>query len=102
MNNVLDLIRELFTIRTCSLDLSYLKIQEGKYKVCLEYHIGNCQGPCVGKQIESDYLADLEQAKHILKGNLAPAKTYFKQRMEVLAEKLAFEQAQQVKNKCLF
>jgi excinuclease ABC subunit C len=99
MNTVLDLIRELFTIRTCSLDLSYLKIQEGKYKVCLEYHIGNCQGPCVGKQIEADYLADLEQAKHILKGNLAPAKTYFKQRMEVLAEKLAFEQAQQVKNK---
>jgi len=67
--------------------------------VCLEYHIGNCQGPCIGKQIEADYLADLEQAKHILKGNLSPAKTYFKQRMEILAEKLAFEQAQQVKNK---
>jgi excinuclease ABC subunit C len=99
MNNVLDLLRELFTIRTCNLDLSYLKVQEQKYKVCLEYHIGNCQGPCVGKQIEVDYLADLEQAKHILKGNLSPAKTHFKQRMEILAEKLAFEQAQQVKNK---
>ena len=99
MNNVLDLIREIFTIRTCNLDLSYLKIKEEKYKVCLEYHIGNCQGPCVGKQIESDYLADLEQAKHILKGNLSPAKTYFKQRMDMLASSLAFEQAQQVKNK---
>jgi len=99
MNTVLDLLRELFTIRTCSLDLSYLKIQEEKYKVCLEYHIGNCQGPCVGKQLEADYLADLEQAKHILKGNLSPAKTHFKQRMEILAEKLAFEQAHQVKTK---
>jgi len=74
MNNVLDLIRELFTIRTCSLDLSPEKIKEEKYKVCLEYHIGNCQGPCIGKQKEQDYLTDLEQAKHILKGNLATAK----------------------------
>lgn len=52
MNNVLDLIRELFTIRTCKLDLSPYKIDDGKYKVCLEYHIGNCQGPCVGLQRE--------------------------------------------------
>ncbi|MEY2705355.1 MAG: hypothetical protein RL407_1417 [Bacteroidota bacterium] len=99
MNNVLDLIRELFTIRTCSLDLSPQKIKEEKYKVCLEYHIGNCQGPCIGKQKEEDYLSDLEQAKHILKGNLATAKSHFKQRMQALAENLAFEQAQQVKNK---
>lgn len=56
MNNVLDLIRELFTIRTCKLDLSPYKIAEEKYKVCLEYHIGNCQGPCVGLQKESNYL----------------------------------------------
>lgn len=99
MNNVLDLIRELFTIRTCSLDLSSKKIKEEKYKVCLEYHIGNCQGPCIGKQKEEDYLADLEQAKHILKGNLTPAKSYFKQRMQELAEDLSFEQAHLVKNK---
>jgi excinuclease ABC subunit C len=99
MNTVLDLLRELFTIRTCNLDLSYLKINEDKYKVCLEYHVGNCQGPCVGKQAESDYLADIEQAKHILKGNLGVAKTYFKQRMQAHAENLEFEQAQRAKNR---
>lgn len=99
MNNVLDLIRELFTIRTCNLDLSYLKINEGKYKVCLEYHIGNCQGPCVGNQMESAYLKDLEHAKHILKGNLGIAKTYFKQEMQAFAENLEFEKAQRMKDK---
>ena len=99
MNNVLDLIRELFTIRTCNLDLSYIKINEGKYKVCLEYHIGNCQGPCVGNQLESAYLKDLEHAKHILKGNLGIAKTYFKQEMQTFAENLEFEKAQRMKDK---
>lgn len=99
MNNVLDLIRELFTIRTCKLDLSPYKINEGKYKVCLEYHIGNCQGPCVGKQSESDYLKDLEQAKHILKGNLGVAKTIFRQEMQSYAENLEFEKAQRMKEK---
>lgn len=99
MNNVLDLIRELFTVRTCNLDLSYLKINEGKYKVCLEYHIGNCQGPCVGKQMESAYLKDLEHAKHILKGNLGIAKTYFRQEMQAFAENLEFEKAQKIKEK---
>jgi excinuclease ABC subunit C len=99
MNNVLDLIRDLFTIRTCKLDLSPYKIDEGKYKVCLEYHIGNCQGPCVGNQQEQQYLKDLEQAKHILKGNLGVPKTYFKQEMQTLAENLEFEKAQKMKNK---
>lgn len=99
MNNVLDLIRELFTIRTCKLDLSPYKINEGKYKVCLEYHIGNCQGPCVGKQSESNYLKDLEQAKHILKGNLGVAKTIFRQEMQSFAENLEFEKAQRMKEK---
>ncbi|RAI86955.1 excinuclease ABC subunit UvrC [Algoriphagus yeomjeoni] len=99
MNNVLDLIRELFTIRTCKLDLSPYKIAEGKYKVCLEYHIGNCQGPCVGLQNETDYNKDLEQAKHILKGNLGVAKTYFKQEMQQHAENLEFEKAHKLKEK---
>lgn len=99
MNNVLDLIRELFTIRTCKLDLSPYKIDEGKYKVCLEYHIGNCQGPCVGHQREPAYLKDLEQAKHILKGNLGIAKTYFKQEMQAYSENLEFEKAQKIKEK---
>lgn len=99
MNNVLDLIRELFTIRTCNLDLSPYKIAEGKYKVCLEYHIGNCQGPCVGLQKEPDYLKDLEHAKHILKGNLGIAKSYFKNEMQHYAENLEFEKAQKTKEK---
>ncbi|MEB2784597.1 excinuclease ABC subunit UvrC [Algoriphagus persicinus] len=99
MNNVLDLIRELFTIRTCKLDLSPYKIAEGKYKVCLEYHIGNCQGPCVGLQNEADYLRELEHAKHILKGNLGVAKTYFKQEMQQHAENLEFEKAHKLKGK---
>ncbi len=99
MNNVLDLIRELFTIRTCKLDLSPYKIAEGKYKVCLEYHIGNCQGPCVGKQSEKKYLEDLEHAKHVLKGNLGIAKSYFKQQMQSFVENLEFEKAHRIKEK---
>jgi excinuclease ABC subunit C len=99
MNNVLDLIRNVFTIRTCRLDLSPEKIKEGKYKVCLEYHIGNCLGPCEGKQKEEDYLKDIEQAKHILKGNLATAKSHFKEKMQLAAAELEFERAHFYKEK---
>lgn len=99
MNNVLELIRNIFTVRTCRLDLSPHKIREQKYKVCLEYHIGNCLGPCEGLQSEPDYLIDIEQAKNILKGNLGIAKTYFKKNMQEAAENLAFERAQYFKNK---
>lgn len=99
MNNVLELIRSIFTIRTCKLDLSPYKIQENKYKVCLEYHIGNCLGPCEGKQKEADYLKDIEQAKHILKGNLGIAKSYFRERMQQAASELAFEKAHYYKEK---
>src|SRR5690606_18485031 len=99
MKNVMELIRTLFTIRTCKLDLSPTKIAEGKYKVCLEYHIGNCLGPCEGLEEEKDYLKDIEQAKNILKGNLGVAKAYFKTRMQEAAEGLAFEQAQRFKEK---
>ncbi|PSL02985.1 excinuclease ABC subunit UvrC [Cecembia rubra] len=99
MNNVLELIRSIFTIRTCKLDLSPEKIFEGKYKVCLEYHIGNCLGPCEGKQKEIEYLQDIEQAKHILKGNLGIAKSFFRDQMQKAAESLAFERAQYFKDK---
>ncbi len=99
MKNVLELIRTLFTIRTCKLDLRPTKIAEGKYKVCLEYHIGNCLGPCEGLQDEKSYLRDIEQAKNILRGNLGVAKSYFKIRMQEAAENLAFEQAQRFKDK---
>jgi len=99
MNNVLELIRNLFTIRTCNLDLSYPKINENKYKVCLEFHIGNCLGPCEGKINETNYIKDIEHAKHILKGNLGFPKSFFKKQMTDAAEKLQFEKAQEYKNK---
>jgi excinuclease ABC subunit C len=99
MNNVLDLIRNIFTVRTCRLDLSPSKIKEQKYKVCLEYHLGNCLGPCEGLQSEADYLVEIEQAKNILKGNMTIAKAYFKKQMQEAAENLAFEKAHYFKNK---
>ncbi|QDH78017.1 excinuclease ABC subunit C [Echinicola soli] len=99
MNNVLELIRSLFTIRTCKLDLNPYKIAEQKYKVCLEYHIGNCLGPCEGLQGEPDYMKDIDQAKNILKGNLGVPKAYFKSRMHEAAQNLAFEKAQRIKDK---
>lgn len=99
MYSVLELIKEVFTLRTCKLDLAPAKIAENKYKVCLEYHIGNCQGPCVGYQKEDTYKTEIEQVKHILKGNLGIAKTYFKQEMISNAEELAFEKAHLFKEK---
>lgn len=99
MNNVLDLIRNLFTIRTCKYNLSQENISKGKFKVCLEYHIGNCKGPCEGLQTEESYNSDIEQIKNILKGNLVPAKVYFKERMLEASEKLDFEIAQKFKEK---
>ena len=99
MNNVLKLIHSTFTIRTCRFDLSEENIQQGKFKVCLEYHIGNCLGPCEGLQTEADYLKDVEQAINILKGNLSLPKTYFKSQMAACAESLDYEKAQYFKEK---
>ncbi|MFO7822289.1 MAG: excinuclease ABC subunit UvrC, partial [Cyclobacterium sp.] len=99
MNNVLDLILSLFTIRTCKLDLSPEKINASNYKVCLEYHLGNCKGPCEGLQDESSYLKDIEQARNILKGNLSFAKNYFKESMQAAATALDFENAHLYKEK---
>jgi excinuclease ABC subunit C len=99
MNNVLELIHSLFTLRTCRLDLSPEKIEASKYKVCLEYHLGNCKGPCEGFQDEKNYLTDIEQAKHILKGNLSIAKSYFKEKMQDSAALLDYESAQRLKEK---
>src|SRR5690606_24735407 len=82
MKNVLELIRTLFTIRTFKFDLSHNKITEGRYKVCLEFHIGNCLGPCEGRQSEKNYLKDIEQPKNILNGHLGIAKAYFKARIQ--------------------
>ena len=99
MNNILELLRSLYTLRTCRYDLSEEIIKSGKYKVCLEYHIGNCLGPCEGLQAEQDYNRDIEQATHILKGNMSIARTYFKEKMQQAAENLEFEEAQKYKEK---
>src|SRR5690349_12031872 len=70
MKNVLDLVRKLYSIRTCSLMLSEQNIEQKKFKVCLEFHIGNCKGPCEGLQTDAAYLEEIEQARNILKGNV--------------------------------
>jgi len=99
MKNVLELIRNLYHIRTCNLNLSDDNIQKKKFKVCLEYHIGKCMGPCEGLQSEEDYLQDIEQAENILKGNLVPVRQYFKNHMQEYASNMQFEKAQEMKNK---
>ncbi len=99
MNNVFYLLRNLYHIRTCKYVLSHENIMRDKFKVCLEYHIGNCKGPCEGLQSEVDYMKDIDQAVNILKGNLGVARTYFKEHMQEAAEKLEFEVAQRFKEK---
>ncbi len=99
MNGVLELLRKLYTIRTCSLNLSDANIKSGKFKVCLEYHIGNCLGPCEGLQEEIEYKEDIDSAKHILKGNLSMVKQHYKLQMETAANALNYELAQQYKDK---
>lgn len=93
MNSVLELVRQLYSIRTCSLLLSAENIEEKKFKVCLEYHIGNCKGPCEGKQEEQAYLEEIAQARHVLKGNLSIVEDYFADQMKQAADKLEFEKA---------
>jgi excinuclease ABC subunit C len=101
MNNVLELIRELYTIRTCSLDLSPENIEKKKFKTCLEFHLGNCLGPCEGLQSEEDYNQEIALARHILKGNMKAVVDHFKTEMTRAAEALQFEKAEAVKNKLL-
>jgi excinuclease ABC subunit C len=102
MHALLDMFTSLFTIRTCKYNLSEENVFQKKYKVCLEYHIGNCLGPCEALQKEVDYQSEIDQVHHILKGNLGPAKKYFHEKMLISAEKLAFEKAHQYKQKLDF
>ncbi len=71
MNTLLDLVKQLYPLRDCKLNLSEKNIESGKYKVCLKYHIGNCLGPCVGKQSEKDYNHTIDEIKQIIKGNIS-------------------------------
>ena len=99
MYALLDMFKELYTIRSCHLNLTQENIEAGKFKVCLEFHLGNCKGPCEGRQSEKDYDAEIDQIHHILKGNLALPQQYFKEQMLDAAEKMAFEQAHDWKMK---
>lgn len=99
MNAVLDLIRKLYTIRTCKLNLSPQNIKKQKFKVCLEYHIGNCLGPCEALQEESDYLLEVKNAKQILKGKVAIVRKSYKEKMNQAASILQFERAASFKDK---
>lgn len=98
---IADLIRKLFKLRTCQLNLSEENIDKGKYKVCLEYHIKNCAGPCENYEDEDSYNEKIEQIKNILKGNFGEVKAHLKAQMEVFVERLDFESAQEEKNKLL-
>ena len=71
VKTLIGLIRQLYKLRTCSHNLTESNISAGKFKVCLEYHLGNCNAPCVGLQTESDYLENIQQIKDILKGNIS-------------------------------
>lgn len=99
MNTVLDLLRKLYTIRTCKLNLSKNNIGQGKFKVCLEYHLGNCKGPCVDLQSEEDYNKDIESARKIIKGSLSEVRSTLTSAMEASATTMDFEGAQKFKDK---
>ena len=97
--SILDLIKELYPLRTCTLNLSKANIQAKKFKVCLEYHLGNCLGPCVGKQREEDYQQGIQHIKRIIKGEYLEAVKNLKKEMLQLASEQKFEQAQQLKDR---
>lgn len=101
MKSVLELVRKLYSIRTCTLSLSKGNITAKKFKVCLEYHIGNCKGPCEGFQAESHYLEEIAQARYILKGNLSLVANHFEEQMQQAASSMDFEKAQHYKDKLL-
>ncbi len=96
---LMDLIRGLYPLRTCNYDLSKKNIESGKFKVCLEYHLGNCLGPCEGLFSEEDYMENIEAIRNIVKGNFKESLYKFKTQMKQLAADLKFEEAQRIKEK---
>ena len=99
MHAVLDLIKHLYPLRTCNLNLSPENIRAGKFNVCLEYHIKNCAGPCIGLQSQEEYLKNSAEIKEILKGNTQEISRLLYERMQDLAAEMKFEEAQKVKEK---
>ena len=99
VHTILDLIKELYPLRTCTYDLSKANIDSGKFKVCLEYHIGNCKGACEGYETAENYQNQVEKIRQILKGNFKESLKDFKKLMTDLAMEMKFEEAQKIKEK---
>jgi len=99
VRTLLDLIKDVYPLRTCNYDLSSEKIAAGKYKLCLEYHLGNCKGPCDGLQSEEEYRKQITDIRDIIKGNFKSSLHYFKNKMKSLASEMKFEEAQKIKEK---
>ncbi len=99
MHAILGVIKELFPLRTCNLNLSKENILKGKFRVCLEYQIGNCMGPCENLQSEEDYMANIEQVHNILEGKIGVVLNRLKQDLGIAVENLRFEDAQRIKQK---
>lgn len=99
VNTILDLIKELYPLRTCNYDLSENNIKSHKYKTCLEFHIGNCKGPCEGFETLENYQKQVDAIREILKGNFKNSMRDFKKLMQDLASEMKFEAAQKIKEK---
>jgi excinuclease ABC subunit C len=98
VKTLIGFLRQIYKLRTCSLNLTKANIEEGKFKVCLEYHLGNCKGPCVGNQFDKEYLENIAQIKDILKGNISTVIDHLKKLMADYSGELKFEEAQIVKD----
>lgn len=99
MYALLDLIKKLYPIRTCKLNLTPENIRAGKFNVCLEYHIKNCKGPCVGLQSHEEYMKNIGEIKEILKGDTQKVSNLLMEEMQALAAEMKYEEAQKVKEK---
>ncbi len=99
VRELLDFIKQNIQLRNCKLNLTRSNIEKGKFKVCLEYHLGNCKGPCEGFQSPEDYNEGVERLKNLLKGNLAPVIQYYKAEMQHNVQQLEFEKAAIIKKK---
>ena len=99
VKTMLDLVRQLYPLRNCNLNLSQANIDKKKYKTCLEYHLGNCLAPCVGNQTEIDYNISIDHIRKILKGNIQEVMVYLEKLMKQFSEEFKFEEAQLLKEK---
>ncbi len=99
VRELIEFIKQNIPLRTCKLNLTEQNIQKGKFKVCLEYHLGNCKGPCEGLQSRQDYDEGLSQIRNFLKGNLAPVIQHFRNQMKEYASSLEFEKAEMMRKK---